>query len=387
MAEKAPCSCGCGKLVSASTDHRHRAGKTTPRAKATSRQSITATTTKFHSSRNNSPQRKRQRTNPDPLPPLEDQDRGAIHASESMHPPLFSLSPNHSETESIEPVVNPCAEAWTNASRYRATVEDADSDDESDGEEGGTPSSVSMDGRDSSLSDSESSDDGLGIEDTINDEFERELGNFGAYLNVPSLRNLVIMYRQLRSLRMKNLHTLGITPSRLKLRWQMTLFPNSHSPSPNLPLHPGKLQRRGQSFLQHSGQWHTTAAFHHVVALLVRTAICHIVLIAMSHVSILKVGRDDDSHMLRSSHGSRPSTKTKSLDSQCYIEVNINTTAPASRMLWTAQTISGFGEAMLPLTACFALTSTLKIIGTLLSASQPMDFAHFGSAKKPAGQS
>lgn len=204
MAEKAPCSCGCGKLVSASTDHRHRAGKTTPRAKATSSQSITVTTTKFHPPRENSPQRKRQRTNPGPLPPLENQDRGAIHTSgpsvnevpptanmavdmESLNPPLSSISPNHSETESIEPVVNPCAEAWTNASRYRATVEDADSDDESDGEEGRTPLSESEDGRDSSLSDSDSSDDGLRIEDTINDEFERELGNFGAYLSVPSL--------------------------------------------------------------------------------------------------------------------------------------------------------------------------------------------------------
>src|SRR5271163_2690943 len=167
----------------------------------------------------------------------------------------------------------------------------------------------------------------------------------------------------------------------------MTLFPNSHSPSPNLPLHPGKLQRRGLSFLQHSGQWHTTAAFHHVVALLVRTAICHIVLIAMSHISIPKVRHDDDSHMLRSSHSSRPSTKTKSLDSQCYIEVNTSTTAPTCGMLWTAQTISGFGDPMLPLMASFALTSTLKIIVTLLSASQPMDFAHFGSAKKPAGRS
>src|SRR5271163_4675124 len=137
MAEKAPCSCGCGKLVSASTDHRHRAGKTTPRAKATSSQSIAATTTKFHASRKNSPQRKRQRTNPGPLPPLEIQDRGAIHASgssvnvprtgnmgvdmESLNLPLPPLTPNNSETEGVE-FVNHCAEAWTNASRYRATV-------------------------------------------------------------------------------------------------------------------------------------------------------------------------------------------------------------------------------------------------------------------------
>jgi hypothetical protein len=204
MAEKAPCSCGCGKLVSASTDYRHRAGKTTPRAKATclASQSITATTTKFHPSREISPQRKRQRTNSGPLPPLEIQDREAIHVSgssvndvpptanmavdmESVNPPLPPLSPNHSETEAIESVVNPCAEAWTNASHYRATVEDADSDEESEGDEGGTPSSESEDG-DSSLSDSDSSDDGLGIEDSINDEFERELGNFGAYLNVSS---------------------------------------------------------------------------------------------------------------------------------------------------------------------------------------------------------
>jgi hypothetical protein len=73
--------------------------------------------------------------------------------------------------EGIEPVVNPCAEAWTNASCYWATVEDADSDEESDGDEDGTPSSESKDG-DSLLADSDSSDDGHGIEDSINDEFE-----------------------------------------------------------------------------------------------------------------------------------------------------------------------------------------------------------------------
>ena len=198
MAEKAPCSCGCGKLVSASTDYRHRAGKTTPRAKATcpTSQSITATTAKFHPSPNNSTQRKRQRTNPGPLPPLEIQDRGAIHVSgssvndvpptanmavdmESVNPPLPPSLPNHSQTEGIDPVVN---QAWTNASRYWGVVEDADSDEESDGDEGGMPSSESEDGGDGSLSDSDSCDGGLGVEDTIDDEFERELGNFGAYL-------------------------------------------------------------------------------------------------------------------------------------------------------------------------------------------------------------
>ena len=198
MTEKAPCSCGCGKQVSASTDHRHRAGKTTPRVKATS----LTTTNKSHPSRKNSPPRKRQRTNPGPPAPLNIQDRGAIHGSgssvndvprtpnravdiEGLNPPLPPLSPNNSETEVIEPVVNLCAEAWTNASRYRATVEDADSDDEFDGEEDGRPSSESEDGGDS-LSDSVSSDDGFGIEDTIDDEFERTLGNFGAYLKLPS---------------------------------------------------------------------------------------------------------------------------------------------------------------------------------------------------------
>ena len=180
MAEKAPCSCGCGKLVSASTDHRHRAGKTTPRAKATSGQSIIVAT-KFHPSPNNSPQRKQQRTISGPLLPLEIQDRGAIHASGSS---VNGVLPT---ANMAEPVVNPCAEAWTNASRHRATVEDADSAEESDEEEGGTPWSESEDGQDSSFADSDGSDDGLGTEDNINDEFERELGNFGAYLNVPSL--------------------------------------------------------------------------------------------------------------------------------------------------------------------------------------------------------
>jgi len=202
MAEKAPCSCGCGKLVSASTDHRHRTGKTTPCTKATRLAGTTTPLVKLHQSREKSPPRKRQKTNSGPLPPLEIQDRGTIHTSgsgvndvppmanaaldmETLDPPQPPLSPVHSETEGIEPVVNPCAEAWTNASRYRATVEDADSDEESDGEEDGTPSSESEEGGDSSSLDSDSSDDGLGIEDTINDEFERELGNFGAHLKGP----------------------------------------------------------------------------------------------------------------------------------------------------------------------------------------------------------
>lgn len=90
--------------------------------------------------------------------------------------PLPPLSPIHPEIEGIdleiEPVLNPCAEAWTNASRYWATVEDADSDEDSDGEEGGTSSSESEEEGDTSSSDSDSSDDGLGIEDTINDEWE-----------------------------------------------------------------------------------------------------------------------------------------------------------------------------------------------------------------------
>jgi hypothetical protein len=189
MAEKAPCSCGCGKLVSASTDHHHRAGKTTPCTKATRLAGTTTPLVKLHQSREKSPPRKRQKTDSGPLPPLEIQDRGTIHASgsgvndvppmantaldmETLDPPQPALSPVYSETEGIEPVVNPCAEAWTNASRYRATVEDADSDEEPDGEEDGTPSSESEEGGDSSSSDSDSSDDELGIEDTINNEFE-----------------------------------------------------------------------------------------------------------------------------------------------------------------------------------------------------------------------
>ena len=91
--------------------------------------------------------------------------------------------------------------------------------------------------------------------------------------------------------------------------------------------------------------------------------------------------------MFCSSHSWRPSTKTKSLGIPCFIEVNTNMMAPTSKMLWTAETISGFWEPMLPSMVSLALTSTLKILGTLLSASQLMDFAHFRSTKKPAGQS
>jgi hypothetical protein len=91
---------------------------------------------------------------------------------ESVNPPLSLLSPNHSEIEGIEPVVNSCAEAWTNDSRYWAAVENADSDEESNGDEGGMPPSKPEDGGDGSLSDLNSSDGGHGIKDTINDKFE-----------------------------------------------------------------------------------------------------------------------------------------------------------------------------------------------------------------------
>ena len=42
---------------------------------------------------------------------------------------------------------------------------------------------------------------------------------------------------------------------------------------------------------------------------------------------------------------------------------------------------------MLPSMVSLTLTGTLKIIETLLLASQLVDFVHFGSAKKPAGRS
>ena len=142
MAEKAPCSCGCGKLVSASTDHCHHARKTTPCTKATCLAGTTIPLVKLHQSCEKSPPRKQQKTNSGPLPPLEIQDRGTIHMSssgvndvppmantvldmETLDPPQPPLSPVYSETEGIEPVVNPCTEAWTNTSHYRATVEDA----------------------------------------------------------------------------------------------------------------------------------------------------------------------------------------------------------------------------------------------------------------------
>ena len=168
------------------------------------------------------------------------------------------------------------------------------------------------------------------------------------------------MYQQLKSLLIKNLHALGITPSRSKPRWPMILFPNLHLPSPNPSLHAGDLQRSRLSFLQqHLGQWHTTVALHHVVAVLVWTVIWLIVLIAMSHASIPKAGHDDNSPMLCSSHGSRPSTKTKSFGIPCYIKVNTNTMAPTSSMLWTAETISSFRKPMLPSMVSLTLTRSL----------------------------
>ncbi|KIM39694.1 hypothetical protein M413DRAFT_28897 [Hebeloma cylindrosporum] len=223
MAEKAPCSCGCGKLVSTSADLHHHAGKTTPQVKAThlTKQDIM----------------------PQCPPPS---------------PPLPSLSPTHPEipnsldTKDVELLVNVCAEAWTNASRYQAMVRDADSDiDDSEEEKEETPVSESEEDGDSfsSGSDSDSSDEGLRIEDTISDEFEREL--------VEKLTEEELTFLRHYALKVE-VHMANDTF--LKLAFAC---PKSNVAS-------WKVTKVCAKFLQHSDQWHTTAAFHHVAALLVQ---------------------------------------------------------------------------------------------------------------------
>jgi len=61
----------------------------------------------------------------------------------------------------------------------------------------------------------------------------------------------------------------------LKVETHMTndTFPKTSIRLPKSTVASWKITKARLSFLQHSGQWHTTAAFHRVVALLVRTAI------------------------------------------------------------------------------------------------------------------
>jgi hypothetical protein len=113
-------------------------------------------------------------------------------------------SPIHIDMEADKSPVNPCMEAWTNASCYHATTEDETSDSDRDSE--GT-TSESGGNLSSSLESDSSNNEGLEIGDVMNEEFEQQLSNLGAYSKSHYVLWLTDAYLQLKNSWMMNSHT------------------------------------------------------------------------------------------------------------------------------------------------------------------------------------
>ena len=197
MAKKVKCHCGCGSLVSASTERRHRAGKATLRVKASHAAQHTIYTPKH-------------------LPPTtKKRSTACLHSEHLSAPEIFSQPPDNANmhlpddianrhpdggtlhvptsegAQGTEPVdydnwdggqvsealANVREEAWRQ--QYPVIAEDYSSDDENNqdrncDDDDGFDWHAEMCGGDEM-----DVDDDLEIEDSINQDFERELAEFG----------------------------------------------------------------------------------------------------------------------------------------------------------------------------------------------------------------
>lgn len=213
MAKKVKCHCGCGSQVSASTERRHRAGKATPRVKAShaARQMLYA---------------------PKHLPKTSTSKKMGLHSGCSTTPEIsFHLGPsghghmpspegnptmggggddlnvesgptstqdmtggisgiNADDSRIFEVIANIREEV--RRPHYRVTVEDCASDDEDD-EDSSDDDGINWHAE---ISDDEKydADGGLGVDETINEDFEQELARFGENILLYRLKTHVSFY-------------------------------------------------------------------------------------------------------------------------------------------------------------------------------------------------
>jgi hypothetical protein len=198
MVKKVKCHCGCRSLVSASTERRHRTGKATPRVKA----SHAARQTLYAPKRLPQPSKMiylaglptRSSSAPELLsqppgngqmhPSNMDVDGGNLNVEMEPASTLdrtFGIAAvdgsASDDTRVSEAVANVREEAWR--TQYPVGMEDYVSDNE-DNDEGSCGDEDGFNWHAEMFEDDGMcADGGLGVEDMINEDFERELDQFG----------------------------------------------------------------------------------------------------------------------------------------------------------------------------------------------------------------
>jgi hypothetical protein len=202
MVRKVKCYCGCGSLVSASTERRHRAGKATPRVKAShaARQTIYAPkhlSKKVYSENllpgcSSTPDIPSQPPGNDQMAPggipnmdadvgvglnVEIEPNSTSNGTWNIAGVSGSVNGNVLDDIQVsDAIANVRGEAW----RARVpTIEDYASDDEDD--EGGSRDDEDDFDWHAEMSEDDETyvDGGLGVDDMINEDFERDLARFG----------------------------------------------------------------------------------------------------------------------------------------------------------------------------------------------------------------
>lgn len=232
MAKKVKCHCGCGSQVSLSTERRHRIGKATPRVKAShaARQTIYAPEQHLHQTSKGMGLLTGHSLAPEipyqPGPPgnaqMHPQDGnpnmdvdGGGYLNVEIEPTCTSdrtwgiSGVNTDDSRVSEVIANIREEAQ--CPRYPVTIEDYVSDEEDDQD----PSDD--DGFDWHAEDDEMyTDGGLGVDDIINEDFERELAGFGINETLITSNSQLIVSPQLRKSPRRKLPSFATSHSRLR---------------------------------------------------------------------------------------------------------------------------------------------------------------------------
>jgi hypothetical protein len=238
MARQVKCYCGCRSLVSASTERRHRIGKATPRVKASHAARHTLYVShRLSQARNNvsSARPLSHASHPDlvsqPLDhahmdPLDDIPRDGGNLDIPTSNGVEAIRHDHLNDDPVSTVVSSVQDAWHR--QHRAIVEDYASDDE-DSLDGNCDDDDDDDGFDWQAEmcddDGVDVDGGLGVEDNINEDFERELAEFGKESPLTRYSPLTA-FPQLRKLLRKKWLSSATLHSRLKVICQMKHLQN-----------------------------------------------------------------------------------------------------------------------------------------------------------------
>jgi hypothetical protein len=203
MAKKVKCYCGCGSLVCARTERRHRAGKALLRVRAVhaARRIICAQRHLPQVSKMASPTLPPTECSSTPGNPSQPLDSMHIYRqgstqyvdfdeevlSADVEPPYASeetrgvadIDGDHWNDNQLSEAMASVQEK-TRRQRYPATVEDYVSDDEDGNRDDKDDGNDGFDWHAEMCEDDEAFvDRGLGVEDMINEDFEREVAEFG----------------------------------------------------------------------------------------------------------------------------------------------------------------------------------------------------------------